>query len=205
MSDKTTRPYRSQVRANKAARTKARITQAARDLFMAGGFAETSVAQVARAAETTPQTVHAHFGSKGGLLAAILKQMEESAEAEHWRLAVTEAKDGSARLEAWAGWTVSLLSPSGRLMGMAVEAATDPAMRELKTLGDQHRRAGATALGTTMAQRGELRPGLDASGAADTLYILSSLEVYLSATSCGWTAERVTAWLADALKRQLLP
>lgn len=200
----TTRPYRSTVRAERAAATRARIIETAHEHFLTAGFRDTSLAAIARAAGTTAQTIHAHFGSKSGILLAIVEQMEVSADAAGWRRRLDAAEDGLARLTAWAGWTVSMLAPSRELAVSLQEAAADPAMRELKEIGDGHRRAGVAGLAATMAERGELRDGLGTDDAADALFILTGLEVYLSAASLGWDDARIVAWLGDALARQLL-
>ncbi|MCT1457945.1 TetR/AcrR family transcriptional regulator [Aestuariimicrobium sp. p3-SID1156] len=199
------RPYRSAAREAQSARTRERILAEALPLFLAGGFRGTSLTAIARAAGTTSQTIHTHFGSKSGILLALLQQLETTADAEGWRQRVASAPSGRERLVAWAGWSVAMLAPARRLASLMQEASADPAMRELKEMGDQHRRAGVRALAEQMAVRGELRPGIDADRAADELFILTGLEVYLTAASCGWDDEHIAQWLADLLGRQLLP
>ena len=59
----TDRPYRSTLREERARETRLRIRKSARRLFAARGFAETTIAQIAKDAGVAPQTVYAVFGS----------------------------------------------------------------------------------------------------------------------------------------------
>ncbi len=64
------RTYRSQLRAEQADATRARILDATLRV-MARGFANVSMPEVAREAGVSVPTVYRHFGSKEGLLAAV--------------------------------------------------------------------------------------------------------------------------------------
>src|SRR4051794_3612648 len=69
---KTPRKYSSSVRDEQAARTRARILDAAADLFLDRGYARTTMKDVADAANVARDTVHAVFGSKSRLLTALI-------------------------------------------------------------------------------------------------------------------------------------
>lgn len=64
------RPYRSELRAQRAAATRARILDATMRV-MAGGLASVSVPAVAREAGVSVPTVYRHFATKHDLLAAV--------------------------------------------------------------------------------------------------------------------------------------
>ena len=64
------RPYRSELRAQQAEETRARILDAA-VLVMADGFASVSIPAVAREAGVSIPTVYRHFATKHDLLAAV--------------------------------------------------------------------------------------------------------------------------------------
>ena len=66
------RRYDSPVRHEQAARTRARIVGAAGELFLAQGYARTTVRQIAEAADVAPDTVYATFGSKPRVLTALI-------------------------------------------------------------------------------------------------------------------------------------
>ena len=64
----TSRSYRSTVREESARRTRQLVADAARELFLTEGYAETSVAAIARKAGVSTQTVYNVFGTKADLL-----------------------------------------------------------------------------------------------------------------------------------------
>jgi AcrR family transcriptional regulator len=78
------------LRERKKQRTRETILARARDLFEAQGFAETTIAQIAEAAEVSPRTVSSYFPEKeelvfpdkDAMLASVSEAMEERAEGE---------------------------------------------------------------------------------------------------------------------------
>src|SRR3954447_16564331 len=78
MSD-VKRGYRAPVREAQAARTRARIVEAARTLLVRRGMAATTIAALAREAGCSPQTVYAVFRSKAGRLLALRARVEAGA------------------------------------------------------------------------------------------------------------------------------
>ena len=68
------RPYRSPKRQAQAAQTRARMLQAAAELFAERGYVRTTVADVARQAGVSEPNVYAVFTDKPGLLAAAIQQ-----------------------------------------------------------------------------------------------------------------------------------
>jgi AcrR family transcriptional regulator len=68
------RPYRMQARADAQAATRARIVDAAVELFMAGWYDEVTLRAIAQAAGVSLQTVINHFGTKDELFTIALKR-----------------------------------------------------------------------------------------------------------------------------------
>lgn len=66
-----TRAYRLGRRAEQQAATRARIVDAARDLYVQRGFAATSMSAVAAAADVAPNTVRNHFAMPADLALAV--------------------------------------------------------------------------------------------------------------------------------------
>src|SRR5260370_38557214 len=66
------RPYHSPARRRQAEQTRARILTAARDLFRSAGYASTTLDAIASSAQVSAKTVEAAFGSKRGVLAALV-------------------------------------------------------------------------------------------------------------------------------------
>src|SRR5215475_8972463 len=66
------RPYHSPARRRQAEQTRERILAAARELFRSLGYAATTMEAIAWSAQVSTKTVEAAFGSKRGLLAAVV-------------------------------------------------------------------------------------------------------------------------------------
>src|SRR4051795_8353898 len=65
------RTYDNSRRAEQARATRQRILDAARELLLTQGYATTTIAQVARAAGVSPETVQKGFGTKAALAKAV--------------------------------------------------------------------------------------------------------------------------------------
>lgn len=70
----------------KAEATRRRILDTATKLFLSEGYSNTSLEQVAEAANVTKPTVYSHFKSKHGLFDAVIQQYAEKRVAEVSRL-----------------------------------------------------------------------------------------------------------------------
>jgi AcrR family transcriptional regulator len=197
--------YRSPLRRERAEDTRRRITTAGLELFAERGYQATTVAAIAEAAGVAVQTVYATFGSKAGVLKALLTEMEHDAHAPSWAQRIDAAAEPADKLRAFAGWTTSILSVSRRAITAAQHAGGDPGIAELKAEGDRRRRAALERLLAALDTEGALRPGLDRRRATDQAWVLTSVEVYLAATNgCGWSDADYTRWLGDLLVDQLL-
>ena len=71
---KKARRYNSPLREEQAGLTRRRALAAARDLFLAHGYAGTTVAEVAKAAGLSPDTIYVSLGGKQGLLEGVWAQ-----------------------------------------------------------------------------------------------------------------------------------
>lgn len=81
---RVSRPYRMNVRAQRAADTRARVLDAAQSLFMECWLDEISLRDVAARADVALQTVVRHFGTRDGLMDAMSKQLQERAERQRF-------------------------------------------------------------------------------------------------------------------------
>lgn len=197
------RAYRSDARARQAARTREVITRAARQLFETHGFAGTTIAAIATESGVSQQSVYGVFGSKAGLLRAILEQMEESADAAAWRERITAEKDAGGMLTAFAQWTRAFFEASSPTF--ASTAITVPELADLAAQGEQHRRRALTALVKRLSDMGALRDGLTEQSAVDRAWLLTGINLYIDATAkCGWSPEAYGEWLAETLVQQIL-
>ena len=199
----TTRRYRSTLREAHAARTRADITAAARELFESRGFAGTTVAEIAARAGVSPQTVYGAFGSKAKLARAVVEQMEESADAAQWRQRIAVERDPRKILQAFAEWTSAFFTASRPQLSIARDVTAE--MEEMAAEGDARRRAALTALVGRLVDDGAVRRDLTLDAAVDRAWLLTGLETYLNATTgCGWSPDDHAAWLGETLAQQLL-
>lgn len=204
-SDDTRRPYRSSVRDERATNTRRRIAKAAHSLFTEHGFTGTTVASIAERAGVAVPTVYATFGSKSAIVASLLEQMEHDADSATWVQRIHEAPNPRARLAAFAQWSTALFSSSRAIIQATQGAAADPAINELRKEGDRHRRNGLRGVIDLLVKDDALAHGLSDEHALDRAWMLTGIELYLSATEgCGWTDTQYQQWLTALLQQQLL-
>ena len=67
----TRRSYDASRRQADAVERRRRVVDAAEDLFLTTGYGATSITEIARLAEVSPQMIYASFGSKAGILAKL--------------------------------------------------------------------------------------------------------------------------------------
>jgi AcrR family transcriptional regulator len=187
-----------------------RIVEAAAALFVDQGFAATSIDQIAGAADVSPQTVYATYGSKAAVLSraievAVLGDFEAVPLAD--RLPVlADMSSGQHQMSfAAAAHFVRLINERVAPLMRVLEqsAATDPGLEELRQkIFREIRLVGPvwiTQLGSALS------PGLTVAEAADMLLTVHSPYVYSTLTvDLGWTPDRFEQWLADAMPRLLL-
>lgn len=200
----TKRPYRSTVREQQALDTRHGIAAAAKELFAEHGFSGTTVAKIAARAGVATPTVYATFGSKGAIVRALLAQMEQDAGSAHWAERISQESDPRAKLHAFAMWTTALFSSSKVLILAASGASSDPGMTELRDEGNRHRRNALREIIGSLVRSDALTTGLSEEHALDRAWMLTGVELYLSATDgCGWTDAQYGQWLTELLQQQL--
>jgi AcrR family transcriptional regulator len=207
------RPYNSTLRAEQARTTRARIIEAARELFTEHGYPTTTLDQVSGRAGVATDTVLHVFGSKKGLLTAILDVVVGGDDAP---VPVLDREGPQAmRLESdqhrqvlmfAAGMTDQLerLRPMDDILRSA--AAVDAEARALREdLQLRQRRDAMTQVATWIAANGGLRDGMSIDDAAAVIWTLTSPEVHqLLRHYCAWGPAQYQTWLADTLTHSLL-
>ena len=207
-----TRTYRSPRRAAQARETRRHLLEVSARLFAERGYVGTSFDAVAAAAGVGRTTVFAHFPTKSAMLKAAydvtlvgddepiaLPDRPES-------LAVRADPDPVRYLDGYAGIATGVsrrLSPIYEAIRGA--AYVDPdAAAVWRTINDERRRGGRNVV-AGVVERNALRPRRDPAAAADVVFVLNDPGLYhLLVRERGWTHKAYTAWLAEALKRELL-
>lgn len=200
----TSRSYQSSLREQQAQETKHRIRESAQELFTSQGFAETTIAQIAEDAGVSPQTVYAVFGTKGSIVGAMLELLEESVGVEGWVARMVSEDDSRKQLRLFVAMNRSMFEKGAPILRAAIAARSDPEVAAMGDRGDKRRREGTTQLCQMWAAKGALRGGLDEADAAQRLWLLTSVEQFLTATEgLGWLPDRYERWLGDLLEREL--
>jgi AcrR family transcriptional regulator len=198
------RRYRSDRRAAAARATRADITAAARRLFVADGYASTSIAAIAREAGVAVQTVYAVFGNKRAVLASLLDVLDDQAGLDTLGRAL---QDPSAprQAAAMAAFMTRLFSRGGDVIAIARGAsAGEPALRALAAKGLVRHQRGTTRVATGWHSMGVLQPGLSAVDAAAILGAIASYEVFQQLRDAGWTLRHYERWLGATIVTLLL-
>jgi AcrR family transcriptional regulator len=206
----TPRRYDASGRRAQAARSRAAVVDAARDLFLSTGYAATTIASIGIRAAVSVETIYKVFGGKPGLVRALCDQALAGAgpiPAEHRsdELQNTEP-DPRAIIRGWGALTVEVAPRIVPILLLVRDAAiNDPAMAELQAEMDQSRLSRMTHNAARLAKPGQLRAGLDVTGAADVLWTYSSPELFeLLVLHRGWAVQRYATFIADAMIAALL-
>ena len=206
-----TRPYRSTVRSAQADATRQAVLVAARELFTNKGFARTTVADVARLAGVSVDTVYNSVGRKPELLLAVhdmaLAGGDEpvGAEGRDYVAAMEAAVGARAKLETYAralGERLPTVVPLAE--SLQVAAQRDPACRAVLEGLDERRAANMLRLTAGLRSTGELRPDLTDREVAHLLWTTNSAAFYRLATSGGRGPEDYAAMVLDLWTRTLL-
>jgi AcrR family transcriptional regulator len=195
--------YHSPLRDERADDTRRRIRDAARQLFEEVGFTAATVTEIARRAGVSQATVYAVYGSKPGIVAALIDDLEERAEVGP-RIAQMQAETDPGRVLAlFAAANRAIFERGHVILRAAYDALGLPEVAALARAGDANRRQACEALVYQIRADGALRLGPKA--AAETMWLLSSVEQYLLATDVlGWSGVRYERWLTEMLQHQLL-
>ncbi len=210
---KEKRRYISTVREESARRTRAKVLEAAAELFVAHGYAATTVEAIAKAASVSKPTVFAAVGSKR----AILKELRDISLAgddepvpvaqRSWYQEALNEPDPYRALALHARNVVAVSLRVADLDTVLERAAgADSELRRLWDQAERSRRTGAELVVDSLLRKGPLRPGLDRDTAVDILWVLTGTAMFQGLVHRrGWSSETYEAWLADLFRTQLLP
>jgi AcrR family transcriptional regulator len=203
------RPYDASSRRESAARNRAAVLAACRDLLFRDGYHRMTVRSVAEQAGVSPETIYKAFGGKPGLMKALWDvtlagddqpvaiadrpQMQE----------VRSAGEPAEKLRRWAGFVRGANERLAPLYGLLAQAG--PEVTQMLATTQQERLVGARALVTHLADSGLLGAGRDPAIAADACWALTGPRLFLDLTADrGWQPGRYEDWLTRMLIANLL-
>jgi AcrR family transcriptional regulator len=204
--------YASEVRDEQARRTQRAIVTAAHDLFLAQGYAATTIDGIAKAAHVSRRTVFNSVGGKAALLKlaldwAIAGDDEPVAMADRPAVKAIQAEpDPRQALALWVQMVVEVaarIAPIGEVLTAAADV--DPAAAELLAEASRNRMHGARSFVSYLASLDGLAAGLTEQRAAELCWALMDGHLYrLLVVQRGWSAADFTGWLSDSLAGALL-
>jgi AcrR family transcriptional regulator len=204
--------YTSEIRDEQARRTRRAIVTAAHDLFLAQGYAATTIDAIAQAAHVSRRTVFSSVGGKATLLKlayewAIVGDDESVPLAERPAVKAIQAEpDPRKALALWAQTVAGIaarVAPISEVLTAAADA--DPDAAQLVADAGRDRMSGATAFVRYLASLDGLAPGITQQHAADLCWALMDGHLYRRLiTQRGWTTTDFTQWLSSSVAASLL-
>jgi AcrR family transcriptional regulator len=207
------RRYNASGRRRAAEQTRARIIGAAREHFLAQGYAATTIAAIASRADVAPDTVYAAVGPKPALFRELIETALSGTDQpvagrdRDYAVRMRAELDVRGKLEIYAAAVTQLQGRLAPLFLVLREAAAG--QKELGQLWreiTQRRARNMRLLAADLATTNALRPELTMDEVADIIWTMNSSEYYaMLVHERGWSSERYEAWLCDAWTRLLLP
>jgi AcrR family transcriptional regulator len=209
---KPTRRYDASRRQEQAGENRRRVLAEASRLFLARGYADTSMPEIAKAAGVSVQTVYKTFANKATLLKAVFDVSvagddEPVPIAERDTIAAIRAEPRAAKQIAMYSRIVA--GGSDRwvpVLLLARDAArVDRAAAAVWAQMRQETLTAMTYFAADLLATGQVRPEHSADDVRDILWTYHSPEVYeLLVIERGWSTERYGRFFADAVIAALL-
>jgi AcrR family transcriptional regulator len=199
-------------RADQAVATRRRIVEAAGRFFIQDGYAATTLQQIADEAGVAIQTVYFHFRNKRTLLkelvdiAAVGDEQPVALLDRPWVDELRTAPGGPETVTVWLRTSREIFGRVAPILRIVRDAAgSDSEMAGQWALNQQQRHTAHRALAEILDAKGALRPGLTVDEAADILFALVSLELYVLLTvERGWAPEQWERWAARTVSDAVL-
>jgi AcrR family transcriptional regulator len=207
------RTYQSPLRAERARANREAVLRAAHRMFLAEGYARTSVAAIAGAAGVSEDLVYKLFDNKRGLVVEVLNFAVTGVDHSPRVLdqeAPQRVRDETDQLRQLAMFAedISRRTSRGRPVDDVIRSAgeVDPVLAEKRSERHRERLGNLRTFVGWLAATGPLRPGLDLDAAAATVWAITGPDVHrLLVDDLGWDHERYRDWVHRTLEGALLP
>jgi len=206
------RSYDNAARTESSSETRQRIVEAARAMMIERGYRNTTIAAIASSAAVHVDTVYQLVGRKPVLLHEVIEQAisgQDHAIDEEDRdyvKAIRAEPDPSRKLALYARAIVQWQQRIAPLFSALRDAATtEPEAQQVWRSISDRRAANMRKLAGELRATGELRSGFSIDDVADTIWAMSSSELYVLLTvERGWSPEQYGEWLASSWQHLLL-
>jgi AcrR family transcriptional regulator len=202
-----TRPYDSPQRQAQAAATRSSVIDSARALFTTNGYSATTVAEVARTAGVSVDTVYTSVGRKPELILAVIDAILGASDARQrdYVKQIQEQPTAQAKIAAYAAAVARLvpkIAPLQDALGKAGE--TDAACARMRKRLVNRRAKNMLAFAADLRATGRLRTDLTDAQVADLVWSTNAPEYWLLLKQRGWSPKRYERLLVDLWTRMLL-
>ena len=205
------RRYDSTRRRQAAARTRAAILDAARDLFTERGYTATPMTAIAERAGVALDTVYAAVGRKPELARLLIETAISGtgqavpAEQRDYVRAIQAAPDAGTKIAIYAAAVAATAPRLAVVLAIIQQAA--PAEPELAALWHEIAERRAANMRLFVADLATVTPlRLDPGEAADIVWATNAAELYqLLVGQRGWSPQQYERFLNDTWRRLLLP
>lgn len=199
---KRSRGYDSSRRQEQARQTRREVLSAARELFVSQGYGRTTIAEIARTAGVSAETVYGAFGGKVALLHRVWDVTiggDDEDVVYHERPEVIELRaepDLARRLVRQAAlFTQTAHRVVPFLLAVQGAAATEPAAAQMLDEMGRQRLAGIAVMARDAAATGQL--AVSQEECRDVIWATTDGVLWHRlVTERGWTDERFARWLA---------
>jgi AcrR family transcriptional regulator len=204
------RRYDATTRRQAAARTRAAILDAARQLFTERGYAATPMTAIAERAGVALDTVYAAAGRKPELARLLIEtaisgtDQAVPAEQRDYVQQIRAAADARTKIAIYAAAITAIAPRMAAMLAIVQQAAPDePELAVLWAQIAERRAANMRLFVSDLAAVAPLR--LDPDGAADIVWATNATELYqLLVGQRGWSPQQYEHFLADSWQRLLL-
>jgi TetR/AcrR family transcriptional regulator of autoinduction and epiphytic fitness len=207
------RSYDSSRRKKQARQTRLQIIEAARRLFTERGYTGATIEAIALEAGVATETIYATFGSKreilSNLISVSLKGDDDPTPLlqRQGPMRTMKEKDQKKQIRLFAEDMTGIMqrvAPLFEVMRSAAKTEPDIAKMLQQMLGE--RVEGMKFFISALMTNGPLREGLNLEDAAETIWALTSGEIFtLLVADRGWPVEKYNQWLDSSLSILLLP
>ena len=178
----------------------------ARRLFVASGYAGTTVEAIADQAGVALATVYKAFGTKAAIALELNDLIDEEAVSVGFTARIAAETDPAELLRLSVALNRSLHEHCGDIIAVVRSgAAVDATLASVYAEGMRRHDDGMRWLISKLEAAGALAPGLTHTQAVGYLSTLCSVEAFADLTARhGWTAAQCESWTTSALARLLL-
>lgn len=206
MSKPKKRPYQSASRNARAAQTRKRILEAAKNLFESEGFEYATIEKIAQVANVAIPTVYSLFQSKRGVLRAL---MDEVFPKDQFEALVEKSKKATSPEERllYSARIARQMYDAERAQMEVFRGACvlSPEFKELERERERRRHERQEVTISAMAEEHSLSKDMSMNRARDILWLFTGRDIYrMLVIEQGWTSEEYEKWLVDLLVNTLI-